>query len=259
MANLFEVNKVLVNGAEITSSDVNRLLTARTDSSFQKFIGDYSLHECSLFGLSEDGMSLDYKTTINDCKTLQALINAGMRLYGFMKDPMLAYEDANLYDMSRLAIGAGPTKGEKGGLSLSISLSGGKGAGAFLQAGLVKAPLNTPLLDVNKSDKEPESLFLCGYTFNENLENIFISLFDGLSNIMLHDLLTTVRVNKIVVTSPSMASTLWLAFLEMFRTGEIINCIECGAPTFALPKRRNKRRFCSDRCRQAHFRNANKQ
>ncbi len=255
MANLFEVKKVSIDGAEVSFSDLNLLLKARSDAAFQKFIQKFSPDERTLFNLRGEGVSLEYETTINDCKSMQALVKEGMWLSRFMKDPMLIYEDMDLLNTVNATIERDVNnRNKQDGKMLSIPLSGGIEAGRFLSAGLGKAPLNLPALNLNQSSNEPESLLLLCYAVTEKPVNVIISLFDGLSKIMLHDLSATIRTNKIVVASRSLASSLWLTFLETLRTGEIINCIECGTPAFALPKRRNQRKFCSTNCRQKHYR-----
>lgn len=259
MATLFEVNKVSIDGAEISFSDVDQLLKAKSDASFQKLIHYYSLNGLNLFGTQIESVGLGYDTSINDCKSMQALINAGLWLSKFIKDSLLIYEDVELYTEAMSAIEISAKGNEHDGLSLNVPLSGGKGAGAFLKAGIGKAPLNVPTLKLDGVDNQPESLSLLSYVTTVNPEDMLTGLFDALSKIMLNDLSTIVRVNKIVVTSCSLASSLWLAFLETLRTGEIIICSECGAPSFAPSKRKNQRRFCSDRCRQAHHRKMHKQ
>lgn len=254
MANLFEVKKVSIDGAEVSFSDLNLLLEARSDGAFQKFIQNFSSNGYTLFGLRGEDVSLEYETTVNDCRSMQALVKTGMQLSKLTRNPMLIYENVNLLNMAETAIDRDVNGNERKGEGISIYLPGGIEAGAFLRAGLDKAPLNFPVLKHNRSSNEPKSLSLLCYATTENPVNAVIGLFDGLSKIMLHDLSTIIRVNKIVVVSRSLASSLWLTFLETLRTGEIINCIECGAPSFALPKRRNQRKFCSNNCRQKNYR-----
>lgn len=254
MATLFEVNKGSIDGAEVSFNDVDQLLKAKSDASFQKLIHHYSLNGLNLFGTQIESVGLGYETSVNDCKSMQSLLNAGLRLSRLVKNPLLIYEDVGLYTTAMSVIEVSAKGKEQDGLSLTIPLSGGKGAGTFLKAGIGKASLNVPALKVSETNNEPKSLSLLSYAITDNPEDMLTGLFDALSKIMLNDLSTVVRVNKIVVTSCSLASSLWLAFLETLRTGEIITCAECGAPSFAPPKRKNQRKFCSDRCRQAHYR-----
>lgn len=258
MANLFEVRKESPDGKEISLSDLNRLLEARTDGALQGFIRDYSLDNRSLFGLQGEGVGFEYETTVNDCKSMQALIAAGMLLCKYIKDPLLIYEDPGLWNASLSASDLGDYESGQYGMRWNISLFGGEEAKEFLLEGMLSAPLNHPMLKTGKPNGNLESLTLCGYKVTDQIEDSVCSLFDGLSKIMLHDLATTIRLSKIVVTPCSLASSLWLTFLETLRTGEIINCEECGSPAFALPKRRNRRRFCSPACRQKHFRKKQK-
>lgn len=78
------------------------------------------------------------------------------------------------------------------------------------------------------------------------------SMFDRLSKLMLHDLCLGIDYGMMMASCNSVASSLWAVMLGSVSKGIIGECLVCGLPFIAPPKRRKDRIYCSDKCNKKH-------
>lgn len=249
-------SKITIRNQGFDENDVNRFLTARSEQDYTDLLQNYSSSTYPLFGFRDEDDDTDL-TSLDDCRNMQTLMRAGVKLLTIARKPSSIYENLSLLTSLQ---GSSVTSLDASDYlsTVSIPLSLSPETERFLMKGFLNKPPSFVPVVLQRTDDDSIVLYLSPSLITISVQSRAMELLDILSEIMLEDVTMAVSNNQLTLINHSVASSLWLTLMELENHDTVIYCEECGSPCIAKPKRRNARRFCSDRCRQKHRRRLNR-
>ena len=248
----YNLKTMAYDGLEFGEYDVSRFLTARSERDYSGLLQRYSAGAFPLFGLKDVEDDTDL-TNLDDCKNMQTLMKASIALYTIAHKPSSIYENPSLLE-SVQGISLASLKESEYLSEVLIPLSPSPETESYLMTGVANKPPSFVRTILQRTNDDLVILHLFPSPLTVSVQAKAMELLDALSRIMIGNVTMVVDNNQPIIVSHSVASSLWLALMEVENHDAVIYCEECGSPCIAKPKRRNARRFCSDRCRQKHHR-----